>query len=122
MMKATTAIFILLFALCSFLAQPSTASENEVWWDSAVKDAERDGYKLIDTKDLAQLLNSDSEAIIIDVRADYEHEAGRIPDSENLEFDLGDRTDITKEKKAAFVELLGENKQRRIVIYCRSFR
>ena len=85
-------------------------------------EAERDEYKLIDTNKLAELLDMDSDAIIIDVRADYEFEAGRIPDAENLEFDLGDRMDLPPEKQAAFEELVGSNKERHVVIYCRSFR
>ncbi len=122
MMKATTSIPFMLLALCLFLVRPGYTSDDEVWWESAQEEARKDGYELIDTKNLAELLDSDSDAIIIDVRADYEFLAGHIPDSENLEFDLGDRMGLAPEKRAAFEDLLGEDKERRVVIYCRSFR
>jgi len=122
MMKAVPSISLTLLALCLFLTAPAVASDDEVWWEAAVTEAERDEYKLIDTKELAELLDMDSDAIIIDVRADYEFEAGRIPDADNLEFDLGDRMDLSPEKRAAFEELVGSDKDRHVVIYCRSFR
>ncbi|QJB55950.1 rhodanese-like domain-containing protein [Pseudodesulfovibrio sp. zrk46] len=112
----------LLFALCFFLTPTAHADDAEIWWGSAVKDAEEDGYKLIDTKELAALLKADSDVLILDVRADYEHEAGRLPGASNLEFDLGDRIDLPEDKRKAFIELVGPDKKRQLVIYCRSFR
>jgi len=121
-MKAATSIFLTILALCSFFSLPAQASDNAIWWESAAQEAEQDGYRLIGTKALAELLDSDSNAVIVDVRADYEFEAGRIPGSDNLEFDLGDRTDMSPEKRAAFEEILGKDRERHVVIYCRSFR
>ncbi|QGY39409.1 rhodanese-like domain-containing protein [Pseudodesulfovibrio cashew] len=111
----------LLLALCLF-ALPASADENEIWWKDAVDEAAREGYSLIDTRDLAELLDSDTDAIIIDARADYEFEAGHVPDAENLEFDLGDKLSLSQEKRAAFEELVGSDRKRKLVIYCRSFR
>jgi rhodanese-related sulfurtransferase len=56
------------------------------------------------------------------VRADYEFEAGHVPGSLNLEFDLGDRTDLSPAKREAFEALAGQDRKRRLVLYCRSFR
>lgn len=122
MMKPAKIIALTLLALCLFPAFSIASSENEVWWESAREEAEQEGYRLIDTRELAELLDSDSDAIIVDVRADYEFTAGHIPDAENMEFDLGDRMDLSREKRAAFEELVGSEKDRRLVIYCRSFR
>jgi len=122
MMKPAILITLTLLALCLFPAPAMAASEDEVWWGSAVEEAGREGYKLIDTKELAELLDSDADAVIVDVRADYEFAAGHIPDAENLEFDLGDRMDLSGDKRAAFEKVLGEDKGRRVILYCRSFR
>lgn len=111
-----------LLALCSFFILPATASDDEIWWDSAINEAKRDGYRLIDTKGLAAALEPGSDTLILDVRADYEFEAGRVPGAANLEFDLGDRMDMSPDKRTAFETLAGADKKRRLVIYCRSFR
>ena len=122
MLKFSSSFAYLLLALFFLIAGPAQASDDEVWWASAVNDAERDEYKLIDTKELQALLDSDADVLILDVRADYEFEAGRLPKSSNLEFDLGDRMGLDDKKRAAFVELAGQDKKRQLFIYCRSFR
>lgn len=122
MPKMTSSVAYLLLALCFFLAAPCLASDDEVWMASAKREAERDGYKLIDTKGLAKLIDSGAEVLIIDARADYEFKAGHIPRSTNLEFDLGDKVGLSDEKKTVYKELLGSDKKRKLVLYCRSFR
>ena len=122
MPKTSSSFACLLLALCFFLVAPVQASDEEIWWDSAINDAQKDGYKLIDTKDLEALLRCDTDVLVLDVRADYEFESGRLPKSSNMEFDLGDRMGLDDAKRAAFKELIGPNKKRQLVIYCRSFR
>lgn len=121
MPKVLSTIALLLLALC--LSPPSAeADENFVWWESARQEAEREGYELIDTEALSELLKQPSRTTILDARADYEYESGHLPGAINFEFDLGDRTDLSQEKRTALTELLGPDKQQRLVIYCRSFR
>jgi len=122
MMKTTSSIVVVLLVLCLFLPSAARCADEEIWWESAREEADKEGYKLINTRELAEILDSDSTAIIVDVRADYEFMAGHIPDAENMEFDLGDRMGLSDEKRAAFTELIGGDKQRRVIIYCRSFR
>jgi len=122
MLRFISSIALMLLALCLFSTRPASASDEEIWWSSAINDAKRDGYKLIDTKDLAVLVESNTDVLILDVRADYEFEAGRLPNSSNLEFDLGDRMDLSQKKRDSLEELAGQNKKRQLVIYCRSFR
>jgi 3-mercaptopyruvate sulfurtransferase SseA len=98
------------------------ASDTDLWWASAEAEAGRDGYKLIDTAGFLSLIRSPKPPLIIDVRADYEFEAGHVPGSLNLEFDLGDRTDLSPAKREAFEALAGQDRKRRLVLYCRSFR
>ncbi len=121
MLRRCIFIACMLLALCLFFV-PAHAEEDSLWWASAENEAVRDGYKLINTKDLADLMVSDRTPLILDARADYEFEAGHIPGSVNLEFDLGDRTDLSLHKKQALEGIVGSDKKRLLVLYCRSFR
>ncbi|MBG0791032.1 MAG: rhodanese-like domain-containing protein [Desulfovibrionaceae bacterium] len=114
-----TACLLLAFALFS---PPARADENDVWRASAQAEAASDGYRIIDARTLKERLESGADMLLIDARADYEYAAGHIPGARNMEFDLGDRTDLSAEKKRAFEALAGPNRKRTLVIYCRSFR
>jgi len=103
-------------------ADADTDGDEALWWSAAQAESERDGYKLIDTDQLLMLINSGQPPLIIDVRADYEFEAGHVTGAANLEFDLGDRGDLDTAKRTAFAALAGPDKSRPIVFYCRSFR
>ncbi len=121
MQRAIPSWIIMLLALCLF---PGTApaADDEIWRADAASEASEDGYQLIDTKTLAELLKSNPNVTVIDVRADYEFEAGHIPGSKNLEFDLGDRMGVALAKQTSFESLVGPDKKQTLVIYCRSFR
>jgi rhodanese-related sulfurtransferase len=101
---------------------PALADENEVWWASAVTEADRDGYTLIDDDGLRKLIDAGGDMVLLDARADYEFEAGHIPGAVNMEFDLGDDLELSPEKRQALAALMGQDKDRMLVIYCRSFR
>lgn len=122
MMIRTSSIVYLLLVLCLFWSVPASADENEVWWSAALGEAEREGYKLIDTSGLKALIDSGAKPLIIDARADYEFVAGHIPNSTNMEFDLGDRMDLSEAKRTTFKDLVGHDQKRLLVVYCRSFR
>jgi rhodanese-related sulfurtransferase len=112
----------LLLAFCVFSARPARAGENEVWWASAEAEARRDDYSLVDDDGLKELIASKADMVLLDARADYEFAAGHIPGAANLEFDLGDDLDLSDDKRRALAELMGPDKDRLLVIYCRSFR
>jgi len=48
--------------------------------------------------------------------------AGHIPGAVNLEFHPGDKLQFSREKRARLKELIGPDKDRPVVICCRSFR
>lgn len=127
MIKPLSLTIWLLIALLPALfptarADADTGGDDALWWSAAQAESERDGYKLIDTDQLLTLINSGQPPLIIDVRADYEFEAGHVTGAANLEFDLGDRGDLAETKRVAFESLAGQDKSRPIVLYCRSFR
>jgi len=111
----------LLLAFCLWTT-PAPADGNEVWWESARGEARRDGYRLMDDQGLKDLIDSDADRVLLDARADYEYAAGHIPGAVNLEFDLGDDLDLPPEKRRALAALAGPDRDRLLVIYCRSFR
>lgn len=103
-------------------AAAATDDDHELWWSAAVAESERDGYRLVNTDQLLTMIDSGHAPLIVDVRADYEFEAGHVTGAANLEFDLGDRGDLSEAKRAAFETLAGQDKSRPIILYCRSFR
>lgn len=88
------------------------------WWQQAEKDAVRDGYRLIEQ---AELKARYGEFVILDVRPGYEFREAHLPDAVNLEFDLADRLELKPEKQKLVMDLLGPDKARPIVLYCRSY-
>lgn len=121
MPKVSSSVAVMLLALCVFIV-PAHAGDDEIWMASAQKEAERDGYRLIDSIGVLELIESGSDPLIVDVRADYEFEGGHIPGASNMEFDLGDKMDLSPDKRKRFQDITGQDKKRTVVIYCRSFR
>jgi rhodanese-related sulfurtransferase len=72
--------------------------------------------------DLKKLYESKEQFLIVDTRTDYEYNDGHLPEAVNFGFDLGDKLQLRAEKKSAFLKLLGTDKNRKIIIYCRGFR
>jgi rhodanese-related sulfurtransferase len=101
---------------------PIFGEEQPLWWEQAEAEARREGYDLITLDELEFLYQSDKDFIVIDVRPDYEYKRAHLPKAANLEFHLGERLTLDPTKRKEFEELLGPNKDRTIVIYCRSFR
>ncbi len=112
------------FLLCLLLTAPwpAAAATRPLWWGQAQKEARAVGYRLLDAPALARLLKRPQGTLLVDVRPSYEYAAGHIPRARNLEFHLGHRHRLDPATATAFRRLAGSNPDRRIVIYCRSFR
>ena len=124
MSKHLSVITIFILLLVIFLVRPSIniADEMPLWWEQAEAEARREGYDLITLDELESLYQSDNDFIVLDVRPDYEFKRAHLPQAANLEFHLGERLTLDPIKRKEFETLLGPNKDRTIVIYCRSFR
>lgn len=126
-MSKTTAIMIqgihraLFVVLFIGLGAAASADEHPVWWDDALHEGEKEHYGVMDYEDLREAMEK-SDALLLDVRPDYEFERGHIPGSRNFEFHPGHALDFPPEKREAFKELVGPDKDRMLVIYCRNFR
>jgi rhodanese-related sulfurtransferase len=112
------ALFVVLFV---GLAGAASADEHPVWWGDALHEGEREHYGVFDYEDLQEAMDQ-SDTLLLDVRPDYEFERGHIPGSRNFEFHPGHALDFPPQKREAFKELVGPDKDRLLVIYCRNFR
>ena len=115
-------IIPLLLVILLLRASITIAEEQPLWWEQAEAEARREGYDLITLNELESLYQSGNDFIILDVRPDYEYKRAHLPRAANLEFHLGERLTLHPAKQKEFEALLGSNKDRTIVIYCRSFR
>ena len=112
----------ILILLVLVVIGPSWSKGTPAWWPSAVTEAQKDGYVLTTPEDIQDLYDSGNEFSLVDVRPDYEFKAGHLPGAKNFEIDLGDRLGLKPQKADAFKKILGADKNRLIVLYCRSFR
>lgn len=124
MSKHLSVISIAISLLVIFLLSVSLsiAEDQPIWWHQAEVEAEKEGYVLITLDELKSWYDAGKPFLILDVRPDYEYQRGHLPNAVNLEFDLGERLTLKPEKRKTFEELLGPDKDRTVVIYCRSFR
>ena len=98
------------------------AEERPGWWERAESLASKDGYKLITLHKLRALYDSGQNFVIVDARPDYEYKAGHLPDAVQIEFDLGERSNLNPVKRQQFEDILGPDKGREIIIYCRNYQ
>ena len=112
----------ILILLVLVVIGPSWSKDTPVWWPSALAEAQKDGYTLTTPDETQSLIASGNNFFIVDVRPDYEFKAGHLPRAKNFEIDLGDRLELKPQKANGFKNVLGTDKNRLIVIYCRSFR
>ena len=109
---------VCLLAGSAFAAQ----KESPAWWRDAQKSAAGDGYGLITSSEIAALIKRGGDFLFLDVRPAYEFKDGHLPNSQNLEFHLGDRLKLDPAKAKALKAMIGPDPDRLVIIYCRSFR
>jgi rhodanese-related sulfurtransferase len=114
-MRLIGTALLLVLVFCS----PTDAGRTPFWWSSAKAEAEREGYALLDSPELERLI-SEEDPILVDVRPKYEYSAGYIACALNLDFDPGDRHSLTPEKREAFLSIMGWDKKRPVIVYCRN--
>ena len=112
---------LLLLFFC-LVAGPASGASHQLWWQDAELQARQGHYGIVDTQTLLGMVASENPPLIIDTRADYEYRQGHLPGAVSLEFDMGDSFRLTEVKKARLLEVLGPDKARPVVFYCRSFR
>lgn len=100
---------------------PSGASApSEARFPRSAQQAALDGYRLIDQAGLRGLLAQNPPPLLIDTRPDYEFRQGSIPGAQNLPFEPGEAHGLSPAKREALARLLGPDKERVVVVYCRA--
>lgn len=99
-----------------------TGGGTPLWWHQALEEADENGFLLMTPEELKKNMKSGLDFLLLDVRPDYEYDTGHILRAINFEFHLGDRLRLEPGKEQAVEEILGKDKNNKIVIYCRSFR
>lgn len=102
-------------------AMGSAKDGNEVSIETAsmklVKAVEEGGYPLVSTEELKSWLDNKEDLILIDTMPAQHYKSKRIPTALNAELPVA-YGDVTPEQREAFVSLLGNDKNKKIVIYC----
>jgi phage shock protein E len=114
-------VYSVLLTLVPGILTSADSREEPSWLQQARDESKKDGYELISAPELKALYESGKDVTIIDVRPEYEYLAGHLSKANSLEFDLGDKLEMKPEKKSSLISLLGPDKQRLVVFYCRSF-
>ncbi len=122
----TTAIVasILVFSALGAAVPPCRAADPGPpdWWADAADEAAADGYRLITPAAVKTLYDTGNTFVILDTRPGYEYHWGHLPGASNMTFVPGDRLVLSPEKEAGMRRLLGPDKERIVVVYCRDFR
>jgi hypothetical protein len=87
----------------------------ESTWDDVATEAVAGGYKLITTKELAELYGQDPTLLLVDTRQDWEYRAGHIEGA--LLFPMEPTAWARWTKKDDLAAFLGPDKRRTIVFY-----
>ena len=114
-----------LFAGCSAGAtsQVGTAKDgNEVKIEAAaiklVNAVEKGGYDLVNTESLNEWVQSGEDMVVIDTMPADFFAKGHIPTAVNAVMPKSGLADATDAEKEAFKALLGEDMDKKIVVYC----
>ena len=83
-----------------------------------MKDTLAGGYQLVSTEELNTWVTDKKDMIIIDTMPADNFAKGRIPGALNAELPKTGMADVTDDQKAAFIQLLGTDKDKPIVVYC----
>lgn len=78
---------------------------------------EKNKYKLVSTEELKKWIDNKEDMIVVDTMPSDLYNKQKIPTAVNAT--LPSKLDeVTNEQKEAFLKLLGDNKNKKIVIYC----
>ena len=121
MLKLLISLLFILSSLWIPRAAFSVEERKSNWWLLAEQEAKTEGYTLLTVNEVKALYDSGRPFLILDVRPGYEYQMGHLLQAINLEFHLGDRLKLSPERMEKLLNILGPDKSRQIVIYCRSY-
>ena len=83
-----------------------------------VSDVNEGKYKVLSVEGLNTWVGEKKDMIIIDTMPADNFSKGRVPGALNAELPKTVMADVTDAQKAAFIKLLGQDKNKTIVVYC----
>lgn len=83
-----------------------------------MKDTLAGGYQIVSTEELNTWVADKKDMIIIDTMPADSYSKGFVPGALNAELPKDGMANATDEQKAAFINLLGTDKDQTIVVYC----
>ena len=83
------------------------------------KEAVRGGYLVVTTPELKAWIDKKKDMLIVDTMP-YEasYKKNHVPGAKQFEFPIPEMKEMTDAQKAAFVKVLGDNKDKVLVFYC----
>lgn len=83
------------------------------------REVEQGGYRVVPTAELKAWIDKKKDMLVIDTMP-YEdsYRKNHIPGARQFEFPIPEVKELDDAQKAAFVKLLGDNKDRLLVFYC----
>jgi len=83
-----------------------------------VRDVQRGGYGVVRTDELKQWMDQKKDVLVICTSPEAGYKKGHYPGAANFEFPIPEVKEMSDAQKAAFVKLLGADKERVVVFYC----
>lgn len=115
------AVFTTTSALGTALAQKADYPEKikEIIAINFAREMMDGGYKPINVDDLQKAVDAKKEMLIVDTMPlEASYQKRHIPGAKQMEFPIPEMKDMDGAKKAEFLKLLGEDKDRMLVFYC----
>ena len=78
---------------------------------------EKGQYKLVGTEELKKWIDEKKDMVVVDTMPASNYEKAKIPTAVNAELPVK-MSDVKLEQKEKFLKLLGDDKEKTIVIYC----
>lgn len=83
------------------------------------REVQKGDYKIVTTEDLKGLLDKKENLLLVDTMPlEDSYKKQHIPGAVQMEFPIEELTQLDDQTKAKFEQLLGPDKNRRIVVYC----
>ena len=82
-----------------------------------VADTVAGGYQLVSIDELNGWLSDGKDMVIIDTMPEGSYKDAHIPTAVNAELPIA-MADVTDEQKTAYIEQLGDDKDKDVVVYC----
>lgn len=83
------------------------------------KDVVRGGYQVVTTPELKMWIDKQKDMLIVDTTPiAVSYQKNHVPGAKQFEFPIPEMKEMTDAQKAAFIKVLGDNKDKMIVFYC----